>query len=140
MRIYVAGPYAKRLELQAVANRIAEEGHDVTSEWLWSDDRASESSKTAAADLIDINTSDVFLAMTEPPESNYSSGGRHFEAGWAYQLLVCGEAMKHLCFIGPRENVFYHLQSWRRCRDVDDFLAYLADVEAEASLREDKMG
>jgi len=122
LRIYIAGPYAKRKELREVAEKIIAAGHTVTSQWLWLKDHEVESKDTALNDLMHINDSTVFLAMTEPKGSEYSTGGRHFEAGWAYSRYV-NRRLSSLCMIGPLENTFYHLKEWQRFYNVDDFLA-----------------
>lgn len=121
-RIYVAAPFAGRPYALTVATRLIEAGHIVTSGWVRSTgyiDQAAVGPATATedelatdhaqGDLNDIDRSDVVLMLTGPrvqeempgiPDAWLTSGGRHFECGYA---TAKGKSV-HI--IGEPENIF----------------------------------
>ena len=117
MKVYLAGRYSRRDELQKCAKELVDDGHEVTSRWLSEDHRVESAAEVEGAPLTvpmkqgrlfanddyeDIENCDVFIAFTEPSRANLASrGGRHVEFGTALALD------KWIIVIGPRENVFY---------------------------------
>lgn len=121
MRLYVAGKYGRRAELQLVAERLRGIGVEVTSRWLEGSSGVGVHDHAppmdcALEDLQDIDRSDGLLLFTELPDAGYMTGGRHFEAGYAY-----GRGLR-LWLVGPAENVFYHRPDVQRFKTVDDWL------------------
>src|SRR5690606_30261512 len=119
-RIYLSARYERRLELCGYREQIEQRGHTVTSRWLngapagiesliESDDPSQAPDalwyRVAAAqeDMADIESSDLLIAFSEPPESDASRGGRHVEFGFALALNI------PLWVVGPPENIFHWL-------------------------------
>jgi hypothetical protein len=144
MRIYIAATYARAAEMKIHAQRMRDEGHEVTSEcwhdgteeerrqeyeeWnrgRWYDDNEPVTFEqwSAAQDAQGIRNADmvVMASDTMPGHSflSMSTGGRHFELG-----LACGMGGKYLIVVGEPENVFQHmpiiqcLSSWNAFFDA----------------------
>ena len=134
MRIYISGPWAKRSELGLFGALLNARGHTVTSEWLWDPfPETQDPWKAATGDLSDLFRADMFVAVTEPTPTPHSSGGRHFEAGFAYGLHEEG-ALTYLVRIGPAENIFYTLPVWRPYCTFMDFLGALRSYTEPSAL------
>lgn len=77
--------------------------------------------ETAAADLTDILTSNVLIEIVPSAEmltnstvTAASRGGRHFEMGLFYGMMLkeqaeFGHTTKKLLVLGKKENIFHHL-------------------------------
>lgn len=111
MKIYLAARYSRREELCGYRSQLEAIGHKVTSRWLNGnhqiDDaglsveaKREERERFAREDFFDVLSADMLIAFTEPARSTNSRGGRHVELG-----IALG-AMKRVCIVGPRENVF----------------------------------
>jgi nucleoside 2-deoxyribosyltransferase len=70
----------------------------------------------ACRDLKDISLSDMFVIFTVDPRKNIKRGGKHFEAGYAYNRNI------PIHVIGPNENIFYCLPDMQHFRDWNDFI------------------
>ncbi|MDR1305295.1 MAG: nucleoside 2-deoxyribosyltransferase [Verrucomicrobiales bacterium] len=109
LKVYVAGPYSRKTELEQYAEQLRDAGYVITASWLYrpeaDDGGFGDEQKTLAAaeDLADIKRADVMLSFTEPPGTVNRRGGRHVELGLA---LAWGKAV--IC-IGEREHVFHYL-------------------------------
>ena len=108
MKIYLAARYGRRAEMQRVRDKLQAIGIDVVSRWIDGAHEAAdlvatdaERSRWAGEDLVDLARADAIVAFTEEAGSKESRGGRHVEFGIAIGLG------KHLCVVGPRENIFY---------------------------------
>lgn len=118
MRIYLAGRYGRREELQEYGAELERLGHEITSRWLSGDheDRRGEA-RDAEEDIADVRRAELLLSFTESPRSGSGRGGRHVEFGFA---LALG---KRLALVGPQENVFHTLPGlsqfadWPAARD-----------------------
>lgn len=132
MRIYLSARYERRLELCGYREQIEHRGHTVTSRWLkgapagiesliesHDEDGAWYRIASAQEDMADIESSDLLIAFSEPPESDASRGGRHVEFGFALALNV------PLWVVGPPENIFHWLTDVRVFPDVETALARL---------------
>lgn len=121
MRIYLSAQWSRRDEIEGYAVTLRDHGYEVVSRWhqeLMGDDSANsvaDWAKWAGADLSDIDTSETFLAFTEP-RGTLSRGGRHVE--WGYAIAVPRECV----VIGPIESQFYALGD----DGFPDFAAFLA--------------
>lgn len=122
MKIYLSAAFDRAAEIRPLAAEAEANGHEVVSRWLDPDEQARLFGRTdrvaeAAAymDLDDIDRADAFVLFTEPTPTARSSGGHHFEAGYACTLGI------PMMTVGPRENVFYHLpgirnfETWALC-------------------------
>lgn len=120
MRIYLAAPYAARAQVRQYAAELERIGFTVTSTWLEETHEISsgtigaatavsdaEIAMHAAADLGDIDRSDLVVLLTEGAADlvggNGTSGGRHVETGYAIALG------KPVVVVGEPENVFHRL-------------------------------
>jgi len=107
VRIYLAARYDRREELRAVAARLEAAGHEVTSVWIYGLREGVSDLAAAVEDIDGVAVADCVVSFTEEPTAHVAwaaRGGRHVEFGLA---LAMG---KRLCVVGPRENVFHHLQ------------------------------
>lgn len=131
MKFYLAGAYSRRDQLRAFRAELVRRGHQVTSRWLdesWPVAADGESSaappehraRVAQANLDDVLAADGVVSFTEEPASGIGRrGGRHVEFG-----IGLG-AGKGLVIIGPRENVFHHLDRVEVYADEAAFLDVL---------------
>lgn len=120
MRVYLAGPYAKREQLRAYGEELTRVGFTVCSSWLEETheinagtvDSAAELTdeavdKHAVEDLVDVQRSDLLVVFTAKSlgltRDEAFSGGRHVETGYA---LALG---KPVVVVGDPENVFHRL-------------------------------
>lgn len=137
MRAYVAGPFAAREKIACRATDLEIIGYEVGARWLTEPGGAAgaglevcevERARHAAMDLADVAACDVFVMFTPDalnvttPLPFATSGGRHFEAGFAHAHG------KHVVVVGGAENIFH---VWPMVTVLDDWrtaLTHLADV------------
>lgn len=114
MDVYLAARYSRHKELQDYAYELMEQGHTITSRWIWGDHQidddglSTEAKKTererfAEEDYSDLMGSNICISFTEVPRSSNSRGGRHVEFGIAIATNM------RCIVVGPRENVFHCL-------------------------------
>ena len=120
MKLYLAARYTRIDELRSYRKELEARGIEVTSRWLDGNFRTLDTEGTvprqvAGWDMQDIVKADALVAFTENPRISDSRGGRHVEFGFAIALN------KRLIVIGPRENVFYSLESVDQYDDWADF-------------------
>lgn len=139
MKFYIAARFSKRPECNALAHKLKELGHTITSRWVKPDSdhvkptglsqqaADKERQRFALEDVEDVRDCDAMVSLMEQPRSD-GRGGRHVEFGIG---LALG---KHQFIIGPRETVFHHLPEVKHFDTVDEFLLHLVDttVESEA--------
>jgi len=140
MKIYLAARYSKAELLAAIEEKLAGMGYTITSRWMHGRPDRSDAELLAAiaggevaarifvhdrrrAALTELAAADLFLEFTD---EGSSSGGRHFEAGYAAALGL------ERWIVGPVENVFQtdpevvHVPDWtaaeRALRDVSTAL------------------
>ena len=127
MRVYLASFFADK---DRVVKRCAElnaMGIETTSRWASedvpyackiTDKPAQYMRETAVADIDDILRSDKLVLTIPTPEElmnltahQLSRGGRNFESGFIYGLMVAGHTYgkKELIIMGKQENVFHFL-------------------------------
>lgn len=115
MRIYLAARYGRRLEMLALASRLREQGHEITSRWL--EGETEECEEWAVRDAEDVARAEILVFHAEPHRSSNVGGGRHWEFGYAWALgRVC-------IVVGERETIFCHLPGLIRVDDADDLVA-----------------
>jgi nucleoside 2-deoxyribosyltransferase len=103
VKLYVAGSWLRRKELLKKAKQLEAAGFIITSRWLTTHDGSMSFAQAAREDLEDIDKADGILLFTQTKEDGYTTGGRFVELGYAYAK---GKA---IAIVGPRENVFCHL-------------------------------
>lgn len=130
LRIYLASRYSRIGEMREVRTLIENAGGEVTSRWVngshqyeepgdippgdhyqdrisaYQDDTAE---RFAGEDLEDVDRADMVISFSEPPRvASTSRGGRHVEFGYGLARD------KEMVLVGPRENVFHHLDEVRQ--------------------------
>jgi hypothetical protein len=122
VKIYLAGPFSARAELNEQAARLIADGHVITSRWLdgdgghAADGTPEQMDAWAAEDLVDVVSADMLVLWNGSPTGR-GRGGRHVEFGAA---LAWG---KDLVVVGPRRNAFEFLAAVRHFADWDAFHA-----------------
>jgi len=153
VKIYLASWFGSRTDRQKARQDLQAAGMICTARWL--DEKPCESSDestrhhsfalTADMDLQDLTTADVTVLFTvDPAEPLSHTGGRHFEAGYAYGQCVMAHIFlqnyaafglfmrpHQLITVGPRENVFHHLPGIRNFPTWAEALVWL---QAQAKL------
>lgn len=108
MRVYIAGSFAQRERLAAVAGQIEFAGHEVTSTWLHEPkfEELTDWVMRACANnsFLDLERADALLLFTDVPST---TGGFHAELGMALT------ARKPVYMHGPRSNVFTYMSAVR---------------------------
>lgn len=148
MKVYLAAMYSLKEMVRKRAEDLSRLGIECTSTWLDEPHAPSTGLKevtpefcieTAHKDLSDILRSDVMVLFTEEPTTPTLRGGRHFESGFAYGIamaqtlkLVAEDAFvrpMQVMTVGPRENIFHHLELIRNHGSWNDALLYLIDYK-----------
>jgi nucleoside 2-deoxyribosyltransferase len=120
-RMYFAGRFERREELQRLAVRLERMGYTITSRWLCREGpevelvEESEVQGMIDEDLEDLRRADTVVAFTDNPGAGYGRGGRHVEFGFA---LALG---KRLIRVGPVEHMFHLDGSVRHFKDGREF-------------------
>lgn len=109
LRVYIAGRYSRRAELAAVAAELAARRVIVTSRWLDGRHDAVPPRQCAQEDVEDIDRAQGLLFFAETETAGYMTGGRHWEAGYAYARGLW------IWIIGAPENVFHELAGRVSC-------------------------
>lgn len=143
MKVYLAGPYRSRAQLQRCAAELEQVGYTPCARWLEGDHEGAPDAATdalladrqrwAREDLADVHEAAVVVAFTASaawymspahtgavPVNFGASGGRHIETGYA---LRTG---KHVVLVGQPENVFHWLPGITRVGDWHEALVHLA--------------
>lgn len=122
MKIYIAAAYPTREQAVNWADWLRDQGHTITSEWLWTEGDLSTpvaQQGYALKDVADIDRAEVLLIMTGYRGERAFSGGRHWETGYAY-----GRGKRIIVAPQP-ENVFHHLPGVVVSRDLREVQAQL---------------
>ena len=130
MRVYIASMFADKDRVKQRAKDLAVLGIACTSRWAeekvphnvkMSDCKDDYLRETATVDLDDILVSDKVILTVPEPEllveatiAAASRGGRHFESGFVYGLIMAqvldgGRPTQELIIMGKPENVFHML-------------------------------
>jgi hypothetical protein len=135
MKVYIASNFADKDRVKARGEELAAIGIECTSRWALetaphnckiTDKPAQYMRETAVYDIEDILASDVVVLTVPTPEQimnltphQMSRGGRTFESGMQYGLMVaaqftgfqlkCFPTPRQLIVMGPKENVFHFL-------------------------------
>lgn len=116
--IYIAGSFAGRARIRAMANVLESEGHTVLSQWFKDEDfverawdqnfggRVAEA--MAHRDFVGVMQCDVFILDTMEPST---TGGRYVELGLAIHRQIVGQPVK-IIHVGPPSNIFETLVHW----------------------------
>lgn len=130
MKLYLAGPYRCKDEINVRAAELRTLGFTITSRWLEEThapnvqlhEVTEEDKKTYALhDVQDIRTADVLVFFTDPTKT-IVRGGRHVEFGIAIERLM------PIVVIGEHENVFHylpsikHVENWEQAKNMLELL------------------
>lgn len=136
-KVYLASWFASQADMRIRAEELRKAGIEITSKWIdESIDTKSEIKdvdddylrETARIDLEDILCADTVvlnipseeeLANSDLSLSVWARGGRHFEAGFQYAMMVFAyyiprpltKTVRRLILVGRKENVFHYLDS-----------------------------
>lgn len=142
IQVYLAARYSRRLELCVYRSALEQMGFMVQARWLngghqldavgtpigdsgealveaGGEEAARLCARFASDDLEDVVMADLLIAFTEEPRSTATRGGRHVEFGIA---LAQG---KRTLIVGPRENIFYWLDTVEQVRTWSEALPIL---------------
>ena len=128
MKFYISARYSRRQDAEDLGHLILENGHNVTSRWVWREQpdnyevmEHEEVAQLALEDIDDVIKADALIALSEPSDNPYGRGGRHVEYGYA---LACGMV---IIVIGPLENIFHYMNEVSNFETVDEFIDYLKE-------------
>lgn len=129
MRVYLSSRYDRILELAGYRSELASMGIDCSARWL-DGDTAAETAANAIIDIHDIYQADVLVTFSEgkEPVSGGQRGGRHFEAGVAYETGI------PVVVVGGQENVFHCLPGVITCatwREAKRLLLVMAEKQLD---------
>lgn len=107
-RLYIAAPFSLIVSARLLANRLRQEGFEITSMWLSEDPTTTDHSQAAneqraRTDLWDIARADAFVLINPEEFRNSGTGGRHVETGCAMMLHM------PIFVLGVTTNVFHSL-------------------------------
>ena len=127
MKVYLAALFSRRAEMETYANKIAENGHEITARWVYGGEDGLSRTEIALMDIEDVDKADAIISFTHPRGTMTTGGGRHVEFGYA---LAKG---KKLIVIGAYENVFHHMPNVQIYSDLDSWLYDAVSSEHERS-------
>jgi hypothetical protein len=151
MRVYISSWFGSRLERHGERRDLIEAGIECTSRWLDElpcagplEGREFFLQHTADIDVSDAIKADVVVMFTTDHNINENAhtGGRHFELGLAYGLMMAAQALDLMSAnaflkpvvpitVGPKENVFHRLSSIRNFPTWPEALAWLKEYSNE---------
>jgi hypothetical protein len=134
MKVYIASNFADKDRVEARGKELAALGIECTSRWALetaphnckiTDKPAQYMRETAVFDIEDILASDVVVLTVPTPEQlmnltphQMSRGGRTFESGFQYGLMVAAfKNRRQLVIMGPKENVFHFLDGTEEAKN-----------------------
>lgn len=123
MKIYIAALFSRRAEMEFHANKIKENGHEITARWVYGGEEGLTREQIALLDLEDVDRADIVISFTHPRGTATNGGGRHVEFGYA---LARG---KKLVLIGERENVFHHHHEVEVFSNVEEWLVHVEVIK-----------
>lgn len=130
MKIYLAGDYFRRQELAAVAHRLQNDGHIITSTWLNGTDAGADADPTpddmarwATRCLHDLMDADVVVVFTttQAAANGAFRGGHMVELG----IAIAHNRYRPVCIVGQRTNIFTALPYMVHCDDTDQLVDVL---------------
>ena len=125
MKVYIASMFSDKDRVKQRAECLAALGIVCTSRWAWEavphnvamkDCKDEYLRETAAIDLDDILSADKLILTVPEPSllvdatvAASSRGGRHFESGFFYGVMLSTRPKRELIILGKPENVFHML-------------------------------
>lgn len=102
MRIYIAGSLDAQSRARLLAARLQDNGHVVTSSWVFDLLVDVERIEIAKRELSEIDDSDALIELSALPGERIR-GGKFYEEGYAM-----GKG-KRVYLLGPKEHIFHEL-------------------------------
>jgi hypothetical protein len=167
MKVYIASWFASKDAMKQHAQDLRALGIEITSRWLEekvagniqikdvADDYLRE---TAQIDIEDILSASIVvlnvpsvedLKAADIPVSSWARGGRHFESGFQYALMMLSQYLptriqdrghRRLMLVGHKENVFHYLDGIKDIQadgiDLPSILTFETWAEAKKCLTE----
>lgn len=152
MRVYPAAWFADKGRIAKYASELQALGINISARWFdeivkpqiqLSELTEEYAIQTAVSDIEDMYLADVMILFTPSAEDletapvrSWSRGGRHFESGLFYSLVMLDPQNRTLVICGPRENIFHSLNEnskYPAILQFDDWTqtkAYLAERHA----------
>jgi hypothetical protein len=127
MKVYIASVFADKDRVKARCEELNAVGIGTTVRWAYEsaphnctikDKPGQYMRETAVFDVEDIVAADVLILTVPTPEQcmnltphQLSRGGRHFESGFFYGLMLTEDTSqpREMIILGDRENVFHFL-------------------------------
>jgi hypothetical protein len=151
MRIYLAAMFSEKEQIAKYGAELEAMGISFSSRWVKEDVPhtvtiqslpATYHQETAAADVDDILSSDKMILfcptdqqLADVPVRSLARGGRHFEAGLFYGLILAEDLLnrrpRELLLVGKRENVFHFLDGLGAARGYPRIMQYDAWLDAK---------
>lgn len=124
MKIYVAGPWARKDEAARVAQQIEDMGHRITMDW-WNHDHPWEATaalrKSAQEDIQAVINADLMVVL-----NSQTSEGKAVEQGIAIMqgmpIMIVGDRT-------TTKNIFHHLDNYTWLGDLDELWEALEAYE-----------
>jgi nucleoside 2-deoxyribosyltransferase len=103
MNIYIAAPWELKEEARKLAKRLEEKCLGAICNPQWFDHKEGDDLEECIKhDLEDIQESRIFILLNPEDWKYKGTGGRHFEAGFAYAYG------KDICILGVKTNLFHN--------------------------------
>lgn len=142
MKIFLAGRYGRRIEIQKHADDLIAIGHQVVSTWhnfaredldakfrfrILDDETRARAASIARDNLTEMMEASDFIFFTEAPDEAWPGGGRHVELGFAIAIgrtpLTTRMPVPRIILCGPyAENQFMHFDWMERYATWPDVL------------------
>jgi hypothetical protein len=132
VKLYLAAAFARQDEADIAASFLEQEGHTIVSTWhkpgVNNAVTAGQKRLASAIDLEDMLKAEGIVCFTEPEnDTPFSSGGRHFEAGFMFALgHVRPSQAPTMVVVGPIENVYYSSPRFIKCQTLPEAAEQLA--------------
>lgn len=109
MKLYLAAMFAKKDEMKGYADQLADDGHEITANWVYGGETGLTLTDIADLDVNDVIRADGIVSFTEPYGSINKGGGRHSELGMGIIIQKLIRPEYKMFIVGEREQVFH----WR---------------------------
>lgn len=120
-KVYLAGRYKMKPHLAAIGDLLKQDGHEITSSWIYGSEEGLTKKQIAQLDYDDLMAADYCISATEPHGSYNVAGARHVEFGLAY------EAGLNCWIVGEPEVIFHHLNGVCQFNDWSEVRKALND-------------
>ena len=114
-KLFVAAAWSRRGEVQRIKGILEDLGFECTNRWQdLSDDY--DARESALLNLHDLHRSEILVLLTD---SDSTTGGYHVEFG------LCMARRMPIILVGPRQNIYHHLDLVDRVDTVEHIVQML---------------